>query len=55
VKLLKSMVQSSSREPSSYLNGQETPHLSWNLKVHFHFHKKMMEFAHYELILEQIT
>jgi hypothetical protein len=55
VKVIKSMVQNSSRELNSYSDIQETPHLLSNLKVHFHLHKKRMEFPHYELILEQLT
>jgi hypothetical protein len=32
----------SSLEPHSCSAGQETPHLSWDLKVHFHVHRSLI-------------
>jgi hypothetical protein len=44
VKVIKSVVNNSSREASSYSKGQESPTHLWNPKVHYHL-QKVMEFA----------
>jgi hypothetical protein len=49
------MEQIPSWEANSHSSSQETPHLSWKLKVHYHVHKSQWSRVPEKLIVTQLV